>query len=145
MWYCGSLRKIVSLKKEHFSIWISNLCLKELLTLQSDQAGNHNTLSYSTEWWNGGMVEWQDILRHRKTESPKTLDALLCKTKVSQMELQILWNSRRKSGRKHSIFYSSDDETSVNYWPTCFQKKLWLSIQIYFNLAVKFYVFWVVW
>ena len=42
------------------------------------------------EWWNGGMVGWQNILRHRKTESPKTLDAWLCKTKVSQMELQIL-------------------------------------------------------
>ena len=35
------------------------------------------------------MVEWQNILRHRETESPKTLDAWLCKKKVSQMELPI--------------------------------------------------------
>ena len=27
------------------------------------------------------MVEWQNILRHRETESPKTLDAWLCKKK----------------------------------------------------------------
>ena len=28
-------------------------------------------------------MEWQNILRHRKTESPKTLDAWLCKTSLT--------------------------------------------------------------
>ena len=51
------------------------------------------------------MVEWQNILRHRKTESPKTLDAWLCKTKVSQMELQIFFETLEENLEENFQFF----------------------------------------
>ena len=50
-------------------------------------------------------MEWQNILRHRKTQSPKTLDAWLCKTKVSLMELQIFFETPEENLEQNFQFF----------------------------------------
>ena len=80
-----------SLKSGHFTVWISDLCRKEPLNLQSKQAARFVNLSYSTEWWNGGTVdgrnggiskdaEWMNILKRGKP--------FCMKQKSQKMELQ---------------------------------------------------------
>lgn len=41
------LREIFWLKREHFTDLISDLCPKEMLNLQSEQAAKYDTLPYS--------------------------------------------------------------------------------------------------
>ena len=66
------------------------------------------------------------MAEYPKTEKQNLLKHWMpgcAKQKSHKWNCRFFLNSRGKSRRKLSIFYSSDDETSVNYWPTCYQKK----------------------
>ena len=79
---------IFSLKKENFTVWISNLCGKEQLNLQACcKIWYLELFNRIIELRNRGLVEWWNILRHGMMECPLMQNAFLYETKLSRKEL----------------------------------------------------------
>ena len=78
---------IFSLKKENFTVWISNLCGKEQLNLQAScKIWYLKLFNRIIELRNRGLVEWWNILRLGMMECPSMQNAFLYETKVSRKE-----------------------------------------------------------
>ena len=78
---------IFPLKKENFTVWISNLCGKEQLNLQAScKIWYLKLFNRIIELRNRGLVEWWNILRLGMMECPSMQNAFLYETKVSRKE-----------------------------------------------------------